>query len=362
MKSLLFTLEYPPQVGGVSNYYEQLVKHWPLNESITVLDNKNGRLNSSTYFVFKWRFAFFELWRAVKNFEIEHVIVGQILPLGTVAWLLAKPLGFSYSVILHGMDMPFAIKSLRKRWLTKRILNKANKIVCSNRYVADLASALTDNPDKIEVINPGVVPLPYPNHTVLTDIKHKYRLSGKKIILSIGRLVKRKGVDHVIKQMPNLVGTFDNLVYVIVGHGPDDQYLRNLAASLPEEVRSKIIFTGKIGEAEKWSWLNLCDVFVLPTRDIDGDFEGFGIVYLEANLAGKPVVAGFSGGVPDAVVTEVSGIVVDSHDEEQLFIAIKTLLQDEEYAKKLGQQGRERAISHFNWHDKARKFHQHIKD
>lgn len=360
MKSLLFTLEYPPQVGGVSKYYEHLVKHWPLNESITVLDNKNGRLNSSTYIFFKWRKAFFELWRAVRENEIEHVIVGQILPLGTVAWVMAKLLGVSYSVILHGMDIPFAVRSARKRWLSRRILSGATKVVCSNSYVAELASALIADPEKIEVVNPGVSPLPFTDNALVANLKHRHHLEGKKIILSVGRLVKRKGVDHVIHLMPHLIESHDDIAYVIVGHGPDDDYLRNIARSLPAEAREKIIFAGKANEAEKWAWLKMCNIFVLPTRDIDGDFEGFGIVYLEANLMSKPVIAGHSGGVPDAVEHEVNGLVVDSNDEHQLYSAISRLLDHPDLAIKLGHQGRERALAHFNWHDKAKSFHKHI--
>ncbi|NTW22151.1 glycosyltransferase family 4 protein [Candidatus Falkowbacteria bacterium] len=360
MKTLLFTTEYPPQFGGVSNYYEELVRHWPDQDGLAVLDNSNGKLVDNKLSFFKWRPAFSALSHAVKEQGIKHIIVGQILPLGTVAWIKSKRLGCTYSVVLHGMDVPFALRSSRKRWLAKRILAGAERVICTNSYVAELAKPLLNDHSKIAIVNPGIGKVPAVDGFMTDSLSAKYSLSGKTIILSLSRLVKRKGMDMVIRTLPALFADDPKLIYVIAGTGPDEAYLKGLAAALPEEDQKRIIFTGQITDAEKWSWLSLCRLFIMPARDIDGDFEGFGIVYLEANLMGKPVIAGRSGGVPDAVVSDLNGLLVNPNDTNEIRQAIQTLTQDEAYAEKLGTQGRERAIRHFTWNDKAKSFHDYI--
>lgn len=357
MKTLLFTIEYPPQVGGVANYYEQLVKYWPDSERLAVLDNAGEKLVNSKLRFFKWRPAFKELSRAVKEHGTSHIVVGQLLPLGTVAWLRAKRLGCTYSVVLHGMDLPFAMRSARKRWLAKRVLHGAEKVICSNSYVAELVKPLLQDITKIAVVNPGIGEMPAIDPLITNSLIAKYALTGKTVIFSISRLVKRKGMDMVIRSLPELFAQDPNLIYVIAGTGPDENYLKGLVSALPADCQSRIIFTGQVTDAEKWSWMSLCRLFVMPARDIEGDFEGFGIVFLEANQMGKPVIAGRSGGSPDAVVSDHNGLLVNPEDTNEIRQAIQTLVLDPAYAEKLGAQGRERALRHFSWNEKARQFY-----
>ncbi|MBU4015184.1 glycosyltransferase family 4 protein [Patescibacteria group bacterium] len=105
------------------------------------------------------------------------------------------------------------------------------------------------------------------------------------------------------------------------------------------------------------AWYKICDIFIMPARNIKGDFEGFGIVYLEANLAGKPVIAGNSGGARDAVENGVNGLLVNPEDINEISNAIIKLAQDENLRKKLGEQGRERSIREFSWEKQAEKIY-----
>jgi len=120
---------------------------------------------------------------------------------------------------------------------------------------------------------------------------------------------------------------------------------------------NNVIFLGEVADKEKWAWLSLCDIFIMPARNIDGDFEGFGIVYLEANLAGKPVIAGDSGGTKDAVQGAYSGILVDPENISRIAGAVIGLAQDAKLIIKLGEQGRERAINEFNWEKQIDKIY-----
>ncbi len=366
MKTLLFTLEYPPFRGGVANYYGNLVKYWPEPSRIFVL--KDNLINQRLPFL-KWLPAYFALVKKIRQEKIEHVIVGQILPLGTIAWLCSNFCKIKYSVILHGMDFTFALKSARKKWLAGKILNHSEKIICSNSYVAGLAKqTFPDIALKVKVVNPGVEPflssrtersgardlLNLPT-TADKGFLPSVEMTNKIILLSVGRLVRRKGFDKVIEALPEVLKRVPNLVYVIIGDGPElkSYELRVTSYGLKEHV--KII--EHAGDTDRDSWYNISDIFIMPSRSFNGDFEGFGIVYLEANLAGKPVIAGRSGGTADAVVDSVTGLMVNPEKVNEITEAIVKLALDPELRQKLGEQGGIRAMNDFNWANQIKKIY-----
>jgi len=355
MRTLLFTLEYPPFKGGVANYYGNISQYWPINETLLILDNNHGELIADRKTWLAWWPAVFTFYRKIRRSRIDYVLVGQILPLGMIAcfWSLFKP--FKYAVFLHGMDLSYALRVKRKKWLTNLILQRADKIITANSYVAEKLKEFNFNlAKKIAVINPGIGSgTPEVDRYDLRAIKEKYNLEDKVVLFSLGRLVRRKGIDRTIKALTRIPEPLINkITYFIAGVGPKEEYLRQL---VPLEFLKKIIFLGEISDGEKWAWLSLCDIFIMPARDIKGDFEGFGIVYLEANLFGKPVIAGDSGGVRDAVVDEHSGLIVDSDKTSEIKKAIVKLVENESLRQKLGRQGRERAIKKFNWERQVEK-------
>lgn len=361
MKTLLFTLEYPPFKGGVANYYGNLAKYWLIEEKLVVLDNTRKELMSSTSFL-SWLPSISVLNRKLAKDKIDYLLVGQILPLGTAAYLVSFFKKIDYAVILHGMDFALAIRTPWKRFLSGLILKRANKIICANSYVQEkLIEFSADYEEKVELINPGIeggAPDISPND--IQEIKKTYNLEGKTVLLSLGRLVKRKGFDKVIETLINLPQeSISNLIYFIAGSGPREEYLKSL---VPLRYSKKIIFLGALSDYDKWAWLKICDIFIMPSRDIAGDFEGFGIVYLEANLCGKPVIAGNSGGVKDAVSDGVSGLMVEPEDLDSIALAISRLSNDKDLRDKLGSQGKERAIREFSWENQAADLCKFIKE
>ncbi len=340
--TLLFTLEYPPFKGGVSKYYENLVEFWPKKENIFVLNNNEDKLIKK-YFIPKWLPAFYYLFKEIKKKKINYIIVGHILPLGTVAYFLQVFLKIKYSVILHGMDFAYALRAPRKKKLAKKILEKADKIICANSFLKSEVENFLGKNKKIKLVNPGIDTKikKYPN--LEEKIKNKYNLEDKKMLFSIGRLTKRKGVDMVIKIWGDILKEIPNAHYFIAGAGEDEKYLKELAKN-----KKNIHFLGKISEKEKWAFLNLCDVFIMPSRNINGDYEGFGIVYLEANLCTRPVIAGNSGGVSDAVKNNYNGLLVNPQSKEDIKKAILKLLKDEKLARKLGEIGKKMVLKKFS--------------
>ncbi|RMD59777.1 glycosyltransferase family 1 protein [Candidatus Parcubacteria bacterium] len=362
MHFLLLTLEYPPQRGGIAQYYSQMVRHWPQPHQITVLDNQSKRLVDESFL--GWRRSLGVLWSAIKKNKIDYVLVGQILPLGTAAWFVSFALKVKYAVFLHGMDLSFARRSFRKRWLAKRILARADKIICANTYLVELLQKEWggDLAAKAVVVNPGVERVvPHsPGH--LKQLSSKHRLNGSFVLFSLGRLVRRKGFDRTIEALPLLFPYIPALRYFVAGQGPDEEWLRQWVKKVVEQnpqhkdqLLSAVVFLGGVSEEEKWAWLDLCDIFIMPARDIGGDFEGFGIVYLEANLAGKPVIAGRAGGVKDAVQDGLTGLMVDPDSPQEIARAVLKLYRRPHERAVMGRLGKERAEEKFAWPQQAVK-------
>lgn len=364
MNTLLVTSEFPPFKGGVANYYGNLVDSWPSSESLAVLHNNQEELISGGRF-WPWRRAFKAIRERIKKNRIDYVLVGQVLPLGTIVWALSLFQPFKYAVFFHGMDLSYSLRRPRKKILTGLIIKRAAKIICANSHVkAQIDKYYSPGSAKTIIANPGVpVNIPQPKEETMAYLKINYGLngnSGQVTLFTLGRLVKRKGVDKVIAALNNFPEELlVKLRYFVAGAGPDEEYLKAL---IPAKLKDKVIFLGELDENKKWAWLNLCDIFIMPARDIKGDYEGFGIVYLEANLCGKPVIAGLSGGVKDAVKPDYNGLMVDPEDENSIRDAITSLMADKELRAKLGQQGKARALDEFNWPTQALKLSGQLKN
>jgi len=354
MKTLLITLEYPPFNGGVANYYGNLVKYWPKNDSIKVLDNSQGELFSGTG-PFPWFKAIAVIWKKRRNKAFDYLLIGHILPLGTAAFLVSLVMPIKYAVVLHGLDFTFAISTFRKKIISKLILKKADKIICANSYVAGLVKELDINlSPKVIVKNPGIeVSQIKVDDLRLEAIKKDYHLENSITILSIGRLVLRKGFDKMIEAL-SLIKE-DSIKYFIIGVGDKEKYLKDLAAKL--NLNDKVFFLGSLSHSDKHAWLEASDIFAMPARRIGNDFEGFGIVYLEANLHSKPVIAGLSGGIKDAVVDGETGLLVNPQNAFEISKALSLLSKNRELRERLGRQGKERVVLEFGWEKQARKFY-----
>jgi phosphatidylinositol alpha-1,6-mannosyltransferase len=161
-------------------------------------------------------------------------------------------------------------------------------------------------------------------------------------------LIERKGVDMVLATLPSLRAAFPSVLYVVVGEGDRKEALERKAMELG--LREYVTFLGRVSDAEKHALYEECELFVLPNRESGGGHvEGFGIVFLEAALHGKPVIAGNSGGTADAVLDGVTGVLVDPYSHVEISRAIYMILDDAQLAQKLGNAGKLRVLKDFTW-------------
>jgi phosphatidylinositol alpha-1,6-mannosyltransferase len=178
-------------------------------------------------------------------------------------------------------------------------------------------------------------------------IRQKHHLGAAPVLLTVGRLQRRKGQDMVIHALPQILQSLPQVKYVIVGTGEELTSLTTLAQELG--VQDSVVFAGIVPDQELAAYYAACDVFIMPNRQIGSDIEGFGMVYLEASAAGKPVVGGKSGGTDDAILSDVTGLRVDGNSSVEIANAIIDLLSTPDKAKAMGMHGRQRVEREFTW-------------
>jgi len=373
-KTLLITTEFPPQVGGVGNFLFNLTEYFPPGKLVIITEGRElanplaGHKIYRTNFTTKipliwprWLPLFLYTLRLIKKEKIQCLLIGQILPVGTIGLLIKKFLKLPYLLFAYGLDLTIHKSLSRKGKLIKRIISNSEKILTISKFTKDLLKDLQAEEDKIVFVYPCAAI--QPSNISLSDrqsVIDKYNLRGKRVILTVGRLVERKGHDLVIKSMPEILKKIPEAVYLIAGSGPRLSFLKNLIThlDLSDSVRliEKNLDNQAVGDL-----YNVAEAFVMPARELrrpDGtiyDAEGFGVVFLEANLFNLPVVGGRSGGQADAVEDQRSGLLVDPLNAQAVAQAVIKLLTDKTLAHQLASYGKERAATQFHWANEAQK-------
>jgi phosphatidylinositol alpha-1,6-mannosyltransferase len=186
--------------------------------------------------------------------------------------------------------------------------------------------------------------------------RDRFGLGGRSVLLSMGRLVPRKGVDTLLRALPLIRQVVPSVLCVVAGDGEDRQRLESLAREL--DVLDSVRFLGRVSDADRIELYNACDVFVLAAREERPDVEGFGLVILEAGACGKPVVSTQSGGAPEVVIDGETGLIAKGSDARALADAVLRLLTDTPLRDALGKAGRANVEKRANWAHVAQEMHQ----
>ena len=203
-------------------------------------------------------------------------------------------------------------------------------------------------------ISPGVDVQRFRPGLSTSDLRTRLGLNGnQKLILSVGRLTRRKGFDQVIRTLPRLASEGLDIKYAIIGIGEDRKYLLTLSRELG--VKDRVFLLGHVEAEDLPRWYNAADVFAMPNHPTNGDTEGFGIVYLEAAACAKPSIAGQVGGTGNAVVHGMTGLRIDGSRTDEVASSIAYLLKDADVATRMGNEGYRRVHAHFSWEKVAEK-------
>jgi phosphatidylinositol alpha-1,6-mannosyltransferase len=296
-----------------------------------------------------------ELQRIIRADRIATVCIGELVASGWLATACRHLFGIKTITYIHGEEVstqiPYDSDGIRRR----RSLAATDGIVAVSRFTRDtLINTMGVPPEKIELISNGVDLSKFTPRPKRADLLARYGLAGRKVLLTVGRLYERKGMDRVIASLPRVLAQLDDISYLLVGDGPYRPALEDLAGRFG--VRDNVIFAGNVADSELVDHYALADVFIMANREMpDGDTEGFGLVFLEANACAIPVVAGVSGGSTDAVTNELNGLTVDGNDSTQIAAAILRVFRDADLRQRLIASGLEVA-QRSGWDHKVTQF------
>ncbi len=278
--------------------------------------------------------------------RIVAVFAGRALPEGFIALAVARLTGRPVLIYAHGEELTGWGRG-KKFQAMCYVLRRADWILSNSDYTRDiLVSLIGVKPQRIALVYPTVDEERFRPGLPSSDLRSTIGLSEEKqLILSVGRLQRRKGFDNVIRALPDLRQQGMDVEYALIGIGDDLDHLRSLAQELG--VLDRVHFLGHVSYEDLPRWYNACDVFAMPNRDIDGDTEGFGLVFLEVAASGKPGIAGTAGGTGSAVVDGETGLRVDGEKVEEIAQALTRLLCNPAEAAEMGRKARLRVIDNF---------------
>jgi len=292
------------------------------------------------------------LWHVCLRFP-DFVHAGDLYPPGVIAYLLRKSLGIPYLIYCHGEEVTQTDRFRYQPRLRNAIYRNADAVVANSEFARRQLLRIGVSLDRVTVITPGVDASLYRPMPPDRELSRLYEVEDKSVLLTVARLVPRKGHRTALKAMAEIKDDFPNLHYLIVGTGPEEADLRKAADKLG--ISDRVTFAGFVPAQNLPKLYNLCDImFLLNRQEADGDVEGFGIVFLEAGAAGKPVIGGRSGGAVEAIEEGVTGCLVDPDDYRDAARTLRRLLSDSALRKRMGDAGRRRVVKEFDWGSRAR--------
>ncbi|MFM9095258.1 MAG: glycosyltransferase family 4 protein [Actinomycetes bacterium] len=364
-KTLVITNDFPPRPGGIQTFVHGLIEGLDPKDVVVLSSKFKGWQefdNLQKYKVFRYdtemllptpAVANYAI-KLVKEFDCESVLFGASAPLGLLSAKL-KENGIKKTVALtHGHEVGWSFTPGLKQTFQK-IVKDIDKLTYLTKYTFEKIKEAIPESElvKFEQLTPGIdIEMFKPSNKEtkeVQDLKHRFRIQDKLIVACISRLMPRKGQDTLIEIWPEVIKKVPSAHLLIVGGGPYKQNLHKKAFDL--NINSNVTLTGSVPWEQLPTFYASADVFAMPvrTRNFGFDVEGLGIVYLEASASAVPVIAGNSGGAPDAVINEVTGYVLDPKNKNLLVEKIVNLLLNPDLRNRLGKQGRSWIEKQWQW-------------
>jgi phosphatidylinositol alpha-1,6-mannosyltransferase len=382
MKILILTWNYPPVVGGI----EQVAHHtagglFHRGHSVRVIAPAlpAGLHEATEYDIPVYRagkpgipqfliHAVLSSRRLIRASRPD-VLLCPSLTSAPAAWLLSRRFHIPYAIQIHGSDI--LLPRHAYQLAIAPLLSGARMLFANSRNTANLLEKRGLDPKRIRVVCPGVTPPPPPTAQPTPGILRLLEQNaGRPTLVTVGRLVRRKGIQEFIAQtLPLLRERIPNVLYLVVGGEPKASLIHHerMGGQLADAVRTgrhedHVKLLGRLSDADLDCVYRRASLFVLPCLDDPNDVEGFGIVILEAALKGVPAIATRSGGIPDAIANEETGVLVPPGNPRALADALADLLRDPARTKKLGETARRRTLAEFTWNTIAARYEAGLRE
>jgi phosphatidylinositol alpha-1,6-mannosyltransferase len=364
---LLVTNDFPPRPGGIQAYLEALTTNLAEmgEHTLTVYAPRWKRAeqydSSAPFEVVRHPGTLMlpvpdvdaRMRELIAAHDVDTLWFGAAAPLGLLARRARQAGADRVVASTHGHEVGWSMLPVARSAL-RRIGEDSDVVTYISRYTRDRFASAFGPRTALEHLPPGVDAERFqPDASARAELRARYGLGERPVILCVSRLVPRKGQDMLIRALPTIRSRIDGAALVIVGGGPYLPTLRRLASSL--DVADHVIFTEGVAPAELPAHHAMADVFAMPcrTRGAGLDVEGLGIVYLEASASGVPVVAGQSGGAPESVQEGRTGFVVDGRSIDQIADAVSRILKDPDLAARMGAAGRQWILERWRWQTHA---------
>jgi phosphatidylinositol alpha-1,6-mannosyltransferase len=373
---LFVTNDFGPRAGGIETFIIGLIQRRPFGQTIVYTSFQEN----SAQFDADWLANYgvrvirdrskillptprvaLHLRGIIKKEGITTAAFGAAAPLGLLSASMKRAGVVRTVALTHGHEVWWA-KVFPFNLLLRRIGSTVDVLTYLGEFTRKaISKALSAKAQSAMVkIAPGIDV----EHFIPTDassLRESLGLADKKVIVSVGRLVHRKGQDHLIEAMPEILKNVPRAHLLLVGEGPYREYLQNLVHQL--KLESSVTFIGRIQYQDLPMYICVGDIFAMPSRSrlMGLEVEGLGIVYLEASSCGLPVLAGDSGGAPDAVIQNETGLVVSGTDNKEIASAAVALLTNLEASQKMGTVGRQWIVDNWRWEIWSKAFEELLK-
>lgn len=352
MKILFISRAYPPIVGGIENQNYELSVWLGKYLDVETVANRKGKKFLPIFLPFSSMLAILEM----KNYDA--LLLGDGV-LGLVGWIVKlfykkKPV----ICVIHGLDLTYEMSFYQKLWVGF-FLKKIDKFIAVGNETVKIALEKGFPKEKVVFIPNGVDTEKLIGNYSKKDLENilKINLEGKKVILTSGRLAKRKGVAWFVENvMPKLS---ENIIYIVAGSGPDKENIEKTIEK--QNLSSRVNMLGYVTDEVRNILMNTCDIFVQPNIKIEGDMEGFGISVIEAASCKLPVIASDLEGLKDAIKNNENGFLIKPNDINGYVEKINSLLANNEFRKSFGEKARQYVIENYKWEFIASKYADEIK-
>lgn len=368
---LFVTNDFGPRAGGIETFIIGLIQRRPFGTTViyTSFQENSEQYDSDWLANYGVRVirdrskillptprVAFNLRAIIKREGITTAAFGAAAPLGLLSTSI-KRAGVTRTVALtHGHEVWWA-----KVFPFNLLLRRIGSTVDVLTYLGDFTRAAISQgiSAKAQSSMVKVAPGIDVDHFIPTDasaLRESLGITKKKVIVSVGRLVHRKGQDCLIESMPQILSSVPDAHLLLIGQGPYREHLQELVRK--HRLESSVTFIGRIEYKDLPMYLCAGEIFAMPSRSrlMGLEVEGLGIVYLEASSCGLPVLAGRSGGAPDAVVQNITGLVVDGTNHELIATAAINLLNNIAASQLMGAAGRQWIVENWRWEIWSKEF------
>ena len=376
-KTLCITNDFGPRAGGIETFVVGLIQRMPKNSVIVYTASQAGSAafdamwlrdygvevirDSSKVLLPSFRVGR-NVRKLVRERNIKSAFFGAAAPLALLAPGLRAAGVRRIVALTHGHEVWWS-----RLWPFTIAIARIGRAVDALTFLGDFTSgeiskALdSDSAAKLVRIAPGIDTEHFTPRSDAKGLRESLGLGNKRVIVSVGRLVHRKGQDVLIESMPEIIKSIEDVHLLLIGEGPYKKELEKRIKNLG--LANRVTFVGRVQYADLPRYICVGDVFAMPSRSrLAGlEVEGLGIVYLEASACGLPVIGGVSGGAPDAVLQGETGFSVDGRIAHEVAQALVRVLADKELAQRLGARGRQWVIEQWQWQIWSERFNQLLK-